>query len=125
MALNNVQKHHINIEVPAPGATATGAPVRVGQYAGVAQTSAAAEGDPLAIDLAGSWNIEVTGEATVGAPVYLTSDGTLSTTGGSEDFWGVAAASKGSGTAKLEVAPAGILQPVSTSGSAPAPDTED
>lgn len=103
MARNNVYKHARNIRVTAPYDVTSGQAVQVGAINGVAQISAA-EGEPVAIDREGSWNIPVQGSATEGDVVNISGSGNL-TAGSSGTPWGISLGTKGSGTADLEVTP--------------------
>ncbi len=102
MARNNAYKNARNIRVTAPYDVTSGQAVQVGALNGVAQISAA-EGEPVAIDREGSWNIDVTGAATEGQVVNINASGSLSTGAGTP--WGISLGTKGTGTAPLEVTP--------------------
>lgn len=109
MALNQRYPHFKHITVTAPRDITSGDPVRVGQIAGVAQTTAA-EGEKVTLWLDGSYDLTVAGALTEGQAVYVAANNTLTATVGA-NFFGVAAAAKGSGTGVAEVAPAGIIIP--------------
>lgn len=109
MALNQRYPRFEHIALEAPRDIESGDPVRIGQVAGVAQTSAA-EGERVTVWLNGSYLLEVTGAVTEGQAVYLNTNNTLTATAG-DTFFGVAVRAKGTGTAEVEVAPAGIITP--------------
>ena len=109
MALNQRYPRFEHIAFTAPRDIASGDPVRIGQIAGVAQTSAK-EGEKVTIWLNGSYTLEVTGALTEGQAVYLTASNTLTATA-NDTFFGVAVRAKGSGAGDAEVAPAGIITP--------------
>lgn len=109
MATNQRYTHFEHITVVAPRNIESGEPVRVGQIAGVAQTTAV-EGERVTIWLNGSYDLTVTGALAEGQAVYVAADNTLTATAG-DNFFGVAAAPKGTGTGVAEVAPAGIITP--------------
>ena len=109
MALNQRYPRFEHIAFTAPRDIASGEPVRIGQIAGVAQTSAT-EGEQVTVWLNGSYTLEVTGALTEGQAVYLTGSNTLTATA-NENFFGVAVRAKGSGAGDAEVAPAGIITP--------------
>lgn len=107
MAKNQRYTNALHITVTATKAIKSGDPVQVGQISGVAQIDAAI-GEKVTIWLDGSWDIPVTGAlATEGLPVYITSAGVLTATATGNTPWGVALASKTTGTAPVEVVPLG------------------
>lgn len=109
MALNQRYPRFEHIALTADRDINSGDPVRIGQVAGVAQTSAK-EGEKVTIWLNGSYLHEVTGALTEGQAVYLTASNTLTATA-NDTFYGVAVRAKGSGAGEAEVAPAGIIPP--------------
>lgn len=109
MALNQRYPRFEHITLTADRDVTSGDPVRIGQVAGVAQTTAQ-EGDKVTIWLNGSYTLEVTGALTEGQAVYLTGSNTLTATA-NDAFFGVAVRAKGSGAGDVEVAPAGIITP--------------
>lgn len=106
MALNQRYTHFDHISLTADRDIASGAPVRIGAIAGVAQTKAA-EGEKVTVWLDGSYDIDVAGALTEGQTVYINGSGGLTATAGTNHPFGVAAAAKGSGTGPAEVAPFG------------------
>ena len=106
MALNQRYTHFRHITLTADKDYASGAPVRVGAIAGVAQT-AAKTGEKVTVWLDGSYDIDVAGALTEGQPVYIKTDGTLTATATGNHPFGVAVVAKGTGTAPSEVAPYG------------------
>ena len=98
---------HIALTAPAGGAV-SGNPYKIGQYVGVAATSAPA-GEKFTLWLDGSYDLPVTGAVTEAGPVYIKGDNTLTATATGNYPFGVANAAKGTGTAPLEVAPFGKI----------------
>lgn len=111
MALNQRYPKFEHITLTVESNTKSGAPVRKGQIAGVAQTTANT-GDRVTVWLNGSYDLEVDGALTEGQAVYIDENGALSATG--TDFFGVAVTEKGGGTGTAEVAPAGIIPTTET-----------
>lgn len=109
MALNQRYSRFEHISLTADRDINSGDPVRIGQVAGVAQTSAK-EGERVTVWLNGSYDIEVSGALTEGQAVYLNTSNKLTATEG-DNFFGVAVLPKSSGTGIAEVAPAGIITP--------------
>lgn len=108
MAKNQRYTHADHIELTAPYALASGAPVRVGGFVGVAQT-AAASGERVTVWLDGSYDLTVTGALTEGQLVCITDAGALTaTTTGNRPF-GIALAAKAAGAGVVEVAPLGKI----------------
>ncbi|UAV84835.1 putative scaffolding protein [Glutamicibacter phage BIM BV-113] len=108
MALNQRYPECKHIALTATSAIASGAPVKIGQFVGVAQTSAAS-GEKVTVWLDGSYDLTVTGVTTEGAIVYIGSDGALSTTATGGFPFGVALGSKTAAAAEVEVAPFGKI----------------
>ena len=106
MAKNHRYTNALHISIPVPEGVKSGDLVQVGSINGVAQIDREADGTAT-VWLDGSWLIEVDGATTVGAPVYITTDGTLSATAADGTPWGVALATKTTGSAPVEVAPLG------------------
>lgn len=98
-----------HIALTADKAVESGAPVKIGQYVGVALNKAAV-GEKVTVWLDGSYDVPVTGAVTEGGIVYIkASDNTLTATRTGNFEFGVANAAKGTGTAALEVAPFGKI----------------
>lgn len=110
MAKNQLYTHNDHIAITADKDYKSGDPVVIGQYAGVAQIDAK-KGAKVTIWLDGSWNLDVAGAVTVGQPVYLKSDGTLTATASGSKLFGIANADKPTGTGPAEIAPYGKLAP--------------
>lgn len=110
MALNQRYTRFEHIALTADRNILSGAPVRIGQVAGVAQTTANS-GEKVTVWLNGSYDLEVTGELTEGQAVYIDANGGLTADGTDADFFGVAVTTKGTGDGVAEVAPAGIITP--------------
>jgi predicted RecA/RadA family phage recombinase len=108
MAKNQRYTHNRHISLTADKAVESGAPVKIGQYVGVAQTKAAV-GEKVTVWLDGSYDVPVTGTVAEGGIVYITSTNTLTATRAGNFEFGVANAAKGTGTAVLEVAPFGKI----------------
>ncbi|WP_404291569.1 capsid cement protein [Glutamicibacter arilaitensis] len=107
MAKNQRYTNALHIAVTAPKDIKSGDPVQVGQISGVAQIDALS-GEKVTIWLDGSWNIPVAGAlASEGLPVFITSAGALTAAGTGNTPWGVALATKTTGTAPVEVVPLG------------------
>lgn len=109
MALNQRYTRFEHIALTADRNITSGAPVRIGQVAGVAQTTANS-GEKVTVWLNGSYDLEVTGELAEGQAVYLNASNGLTATP-NDQFFGVAVTTKGTGTGTAEVAPAGIITP--------------
>ena len=113
MAKNQAYTNALHITLPVAEGVESGAPVLVGNIAGVAQTDRDANGRAT-VWLDGSWRIPVTGAvANVGDAVYITSGGELTATEADGDAWGIALATKAAPVAELEVAPLGYITPAS------------
>lgn len=98
-----------HIALTADKAVESGAPVKIGQYVGVALNKAAI-GEKVTVWLDGSYDVPVTGAVAEAGIVYIkASDNTLTATATGNFPFGVANASKGTGTANLEVAPFGKI----------------
>lgn len=108
MAKNQRYTHNKHIALTADKAVESGAPVKIGQYVGVAQTKAAV-GEKVTVWLDGSYDVPVTGTVAEGGIVYITGTNTLTATAAGNFPFGVANAAKGTGTAALEVAPFGKI----------------
>ena len=110
MALNQKYTHNDHIALVAPAAIVSGQAVKIGQYVGVAQTSAAV-GERVTVWLNGSYLLPVTGVATEGQIVYIAdADGSLSVTASGGFPFGVSNAAKAAAEeAELEVAPFGMI----------------
>jgi predicted RecA/RadA family phage recombinase len=109
MAKNQRYTHNRHIALTADKAVESGAPVKIGQYVGVAQTKAAV-GEKVTVWLDGSYDVPVTGTVAEGGIVYIKpADNTLTATSTGNFPFGVANAAKGTGTANLEVAPFGKI----------------
>lgn len=109
MALNQKYSHNEHIALTAPAAIVSGQPVKIGQYVGVAQTSAAV-GERVTIWLDGSYMVPVTGAATEGQIIYISDAGELSVTAAGGFPFGVSNAAKvDADEAELEVAPFGMI----------------
>lgn len=94
MALNEIFKESQNISLPVPAGTASGDPVRVGILNGVAQVTVG-EGQNAtgfaSVKLNGAHKVPVVGAvAAIGDPIYITSDGALTSTALGNDLWGAA-----------------------------------
>lgn len=109
MAKNQLYPENKHIAIVADQDYVSGQPVAIGAYRGVVLVDAVA-GDKVTVWLNGSYKIDVAGVLTVGQVVYLTAGGTLSATVGA-NAWGVANVAKATGTAPVEVAPFGMIQP--------------
>lgn len=108
MAKNQRYTHNRHIALTATAAVASGAPVKIGQYVGVAQT-AAAIGEKVTVWLDGSYDVPVTGVTTEGSIVYITGAGALVVTATGNYPFGVANAAKTAAVAPVEVAPFGKI----------------
>ncbi|GAA5229259.1 DUF2190 family protein [Arthrobacter cryoconiti] len=109
MATNQRYSHNKHIALTATKAVESGAPVKIGQYVGVAQTKAAI-GEKVTIWLNGSYDVPVTGVTTEGAIVYIkASDNSLSVTAAGSFPFGVANAAKTATLGPVEVAPFGKI----------------
>lgn len=109
MALNQKYSHNDHIALTATAAIVSGQPVKIGQYVGVAQTSAAV-GERVTVWLNGSYMVPVTGAVAEGDIVYIGADGTLSITAAGGFPFGVANLAKAAAeVAPVEVAPFGMI----------------
>lgn len=109
MATNQRYTHNKHIALTATKDVLSGAPVKIGQYVGVALTDAKA-GEKVTVWLDGSYDVEVTGVTTEGGIVYIKeSDNTLSVTAAGSFPYGVANAAKTAAKAPVEVAPFGKI----------------
>jgi len=107
MAKNQRYTNALHISVPAPRDVKSGDPVRVGNICGVAQIDAKS-GQKVTVWLDGSYDLPVAGAIpSVGLPVYIKPDGTLSATGTGNYLFGVALGTKAAATGPVEVAPIG------------------
>ena len=97
-----------HIALTAVAAVAAGAPVKIGQYVGVALNKAAI-GEKVTVWLDGSYMLPVTGVTTEGGPVYITPAGALVVTTTGNYPFGVANAAKTAALADVEVAPYGKI----------------
>lgn len=105
MALNQRYTHADHIALVAPKAIASGEPVKIGNFVGVAQTSAAKD-EKVTVWLDGSYMLPVEQAVTVGQQVNITSAGKL-TTGAGDPFGLALVATAAAGDA--EIAPFGKL----------------
>lgn len=125
MAKNEVFKDANYLSLPVPAGTLSGAPVRVGGLNGVAQTNeggvdrAAREADRpyvgpaspssneegyASVALVGGWRLPITTAVTaVGAPIYITSTNTLTSTATDNNLFGHALSTKASGAGTVIV----------------------
>lgn len=126
MALNEVFKEGIALSLPVPDGTKSGQPVRIGILNAVAetdeggativvngitqQTGGVGNKDNFAsLKLTGAWELDVTGAvASVGQPIYIKGDNTLTATATGNFLFGAALRTKGTGTGPLVVK---VLQP--------------
>lgn len=109
MAKNQRMPHGKHIALTATKAVESGAPVKIGQFVGVAQIKAAI-GEDVTIWLDGSYDLTVTGALTEGQAVYIKeSDNTLTATATGNFPFGVAVTAKGTGSGIAEVAPFGKI----------------
>lgn len=109
MATNRRYSQNQHITLTATKAVESGAPVKIGQYVGVAQTKAAI-GEKVAVWLDGSNDVPVTGVTTEGAIVYIKeSDNSLSVTAAGSFPYGVANGAKTAALGPVEVAPFGKI----------------
>lgn len=106
MAMNQRYTHCDHIALPVPDGVKSGQPVRVGTFAGVAQIDKQPDGKAT-VWLDGSHMLEVAGAVTVGQPVYIKTDRTLTATATGNFPFGSALEAKGAGTGLVEVAPYG------------------
>ncbi len=110
MAKNGNKPHALHISLPVPAGVKSGDPVSVGNIRGVAQIDRDADGNST-LWLDGSWDLTVTGAlATVGLPVYIKPDRTLSATAADGVLFGTALATKAAAAGVVEVAPIGYAQ---------------
>ena len=118
MALNEVFKDADGLSLPVPEGTRSGTPLRIGILNAVAITDEGGVEDDrnrvngfsqptggignkpgyTSVKLSGAWRVPVTGATTVGGPVYIKSDGTLTATAAGNQLWGAALRVKGTGT---------------------------
>lgn len=110
MAGNQRYTHGKHIALTATKVIKSGDPVLIGGFAGVALINAAI-GQKVTVWLDGSYDLTVTGAATEGAVVYITSAGALTMTAAGNTPFGLAINSKGTGSGVLEVAPLGKTVP--------------
>lgn len=108
MAKNQRYTHNDHIALTADKDYASGDPVAIGAYRGVAQTTAKT-GERVTVWLNGSYELEVTGALTEGQVVYLGSSGLTATAG--DTAFGIANEAKGTGAGPAEVAPFGMIPP--------------
>lgn len=108
MAKNQRYTHGKHIALTAIADVVSGAPVKIGQYVGVAQTSAK-NGEKVTIWLDGSYDVPVTGVTTEGAIVYITPADALVVTATGNYPFGIANAAKTAALAPVEVAPFGKI----------------
>lgn len=117
MAKNQRHPNGIHISVPVPDGVKSGEPVQIGLIRGVAIIDKVTKTGEATVWLDGSWDIPVAGAvASVGDPVYIKADRSLTATATGNAFWGVSLATKGTGTAPLEVRPIGYATPTATAG---------
>lgn len=110
MAKNQLYTENRHIALEADKDYTSGDPVIIGAYAGVAQTTAA-KGERVTVWLNGSYQLDVAGALKPGDVVYLKTDGTLTATATGAKPFGVANATKATGTGPAEVAPFGMIVP--------------
>ena len=108
MAKNQRYTHNRHIALTADKAVESGAPLKIGQYVGVAQTKAAV-GEKVTVWLDGSYDVTVSGALTEGQIVYITGTNTLTATRAGNFEFGVANAAKAAGSGVVEVAPFGKI----------------
>lgn len=110
MARNQRYTHNRHIALTADKAVEFGAPVKIGQYVGDAQTKAAV-GEKVTVWLDGSYDVTVTGATSEGAIVYIKTDNTLTATATATGTFtsGVANAAKTTAASIVEVAPFGKI----------------
>lgn len=108
MAMNQRYTHNRHIKLTAVAAVESGAPVKIGQYVGVALNKAAS-GEKVTVWLDGSYDVTVTGATTEGAIVYIKTDNTLTTTRTGAFEFGIANSAKGAPAGIVEVAPFGKI----------------
>ena len=106
MAKNQKLPKALHISGPVPSGVVSGQPVKVGQICGVSILDRDSNGEST-IWLDGSWEVQVTGAAAFGDPIYITSAGALNRTATGNFIWGVALGSKAAAAGPLEVAPVG------------------
>lgn len=107
--LNRRYAHSEHIALTATKNVLSGAPVKIGQYVGVALKDAKV-GEKVTIWLDGSNEVPVTGVTTEGAIVYIKeSDNSLSVTAAGSFPYGVANAAKTAALGPVEVAPFGKI----------------
>lgn len=108
MAKNQRYTHNRHIALTASAAITSGQPVKIGQYVGVAQTTAAS-GENVTVWLDGSYDVTVTGATSEGGIVYIKTDNTLTTTTTGAYPFGVANGDKTAAAGVVEVAPFGKI----------------
>ena len=110
MAQNQRYTHNRHIALIADKDVVTEQAVKIGQYVGVAQTSAKA-GEKVTLWLDGSYDLTVSGAvANQGAIIYIkASDNSLTTTRAGNFEFGVANGTKAAGSGVVEVAPFGKI----------------
>ncbi|MBG6085820.1 DUF2190 family protein [Zhihengliuella flava] len=108
MALNQRYTHNDHIALTALANTESGSPVKIGQYVGVAQTTADT-GDKVTIWLNGSYELTVSGALAEGQIVYINGSNGLTATASGNFPFGVANTAKGTGSGIAEVAPFGMI----------------
>lgn len=109
MAKNQRYTHGKHISLTATKAVESGAPVKIGQFVGVAQTKAAV-GEKVTIWLDGSYDVTVVGALTEGQAVYIKeADNTLTATATGNFPYGAAITAKATGSGIAEVAPFGKI----------------
>lgn len=109
MAMNQKYSHGNHIALTAPAAIVSGQAVKIGQFVGVAQTSAAS-GERVTVWLNGSYVLPVTGVVAEGDIVYISATGDLSTTATGGFPFGVAVLAKPAAEeGDVEVAPFGKI----------------
>ena len=117
MAKNEHLRHANHVSLPVPAGTVSGDPVRVGILNGVAQTDRASATNwgggnavgEATVWLDGSHHLEVAGAVSaIGTAVYITSDGSLTTTATGNSLFGAALATQaGDGTIPVKIIQAG------------------
>lgn len=126
MALNEIFKEGNHLSLPVPDGTLSGKPLRIGILNAVAETDEGGQtvvvngitqitggvgnADNFAsVSFVGAWELDVAGAvASVGLPIYIKSDNTLTATASGNYLFGAALRTKGTGTGPLLVK---VLQP--------------
>jgi len=108
MARNEVFRDADHLSLPVPDGTKAGAPVIVGALVGVTQTAEGNGGNPegyATVWTKGAHRLPVSsgGTLAIGAPVYITSGGSLSPTASGNTLFGYALEAKPSGAATIVV----------------------